>query len=204
MPAGRLVKYVPKTRKRRSGFRKAVARIARKVVRGQAETKTGSLSISQNFGTNGALHDLWTTMALGVNQNQRIGDQVRALGVKIRGVLAMDTTIITGLQDANSIRFMVVSSKRPLVLADLPGWNGGTDPELYTVLHDRYINFATNKRYVYFQKYIKYNRKLDWDSSGVQTNNHMYIYAVPYGGTGLLAGSGDQMNLNVQRYYKDI
>lgn len=207
MPAGRIFLASKKKRvyrKRSTPFKKAVAKIAKNAVMRQAETKTGSLAISQNFGTNGTLHDLWTTMGQGVLQNQRIGDQIRALGVKIRGVLAMDTTIITALQDANSIRFMVVTSKRPLVLADLPGWNGGTDPEVYTVLHDQYINFATTKRYVYFQKYIKFNRKLDWDSSGVQTNNHLYIYAVPFGGTGLLAATGDQMNVNVQRYYKDI
>lgn len=193
-------------KKRASGFKKAVSSIAKRVVNRQAETKTGALAVSVNFGTNGTLTDLWGTLAQGSGQNQRIGDQVHAQSMTFRGYVAIDTGVITGAYDRNSVRMLVVAGKRPLTNADFTSFSPQTaiDHELMTVLVDKPINFATTKTLVYFHKRIKLNRTFKYDSSGAITNRPVYLFVVPQGGTGILAGTGNSINFQVQRYFKDV
>lgn len=188
---------------RKLGFKKAVTKIAKRVVNTQAETKTGSLAGTANFGTTGNLINVFGSMSQGTGQNQRVGDSVRSLGFRMRALVCQDPGVITANQDANVIRMLIVVGKRPLVLADFGNWKDGIDPELMTIVSDTYFNFATTKRYRYINKYIKFNRKLVWDPAGNLAKNNIYIYTVGFGGTGLLAGSGDQINYDLQRFYKD-
>lgn len=199
----RLTSRRPSLGVRRTGFKKAVTKIAKRVVANQTETKTGSIAAGTTFGTTGALIDVWGGLAKGTDQNQRVGDEVHALGMRIRAKIGQDPAIITALQDYNSVRMMVVVGKRPLTAADFPSMFGGIDPEVMTVLRDQYVNFATTKRQRHISLYVKLNRKVKWDSAGSITHNPIYIFLRGEGGTGLLAGSGDIFSHDVQRFYKD-
>lgn len=193
-------------RKKSTGFKKAVTAIAKKAVNRQAETKTGTLSLGVAYGTAGYLYDLWGAVAQGIGQNNRIGDQVHALGMKIRGRINMDSATITANQDYNGVRMLIVAGKRPLTIGDFStvSWNGPIDPELMTVLEDRVVQFQTTKRCVYFSKYVKLNRTFKYDANGSITNRPVYVYFCSVGGTGLLTNSGNNSDLTFQRYFKDI
>lgn len=202
--SGRVLKaYVPK-RRRSSNFKKAVTTIAKKVVSRQAETKNGATQASVAFGTSGFLLNVFQAITQGVQQNNRIGDEVRTLGFRIRARIGQDTNIITGLQDQNAIRMIVAVGKQPLDINAFPDWQAATDPDNMIVLRDKYINFSTTKRMYHINQYIKVDRKILWDNAGVITKNPVYIYLVGNGGTGLLASSGNVFNYNVQRFWKDL
>lgn len=207
MPAGKI--YVPKSvrrnrrRRRASNFKKAVRSIARKAIMTEAETKTGVLGWSTAFGTNGTLLGIWSSVGQGTAQQNREGDEIRSLGIKMRGYVSQDPSTITAMQDANSVRMMIFTGKRPLTLTDVPNWQGAVDPETITVLQDFYVNFSTTKRYLYIQKYVKFNRKVKYALSAVN-KNELYIACVGFGGTGMTATAGNFINVQIQQYFKDI
>lgn len=205
MAAGKIFKYSPKKRTRRSSnFKKAVTAIARKTVMKTAETKTAEILTSTAFGVNGYKLDILGNIATGDGSSNRDGDEIRTLGVKIRGYIGQDPAIITAQQDFNAVRMMIVSAKgRLLTTGDMPGYKGTIDPEKMTVLVDKYINFNVNKRQQWFQKYVKFNRKVLYEGGGVN-KNELYFWLAPFGGSGLTTTTGNFVNLSFQPYWKDL
>lgn len=189
--------------KKASGFRKTVTAIAKKAIMTQSETKTGAFEQNAAFGVNGILQPVWNSIAQGDGQNNRDGDEIHALGVKLRGYVGQDTTIITGLRDANAVRMIVASGKRPLTSGDFPTFNGTIDSEVLTVLSDSYIQFDTTKTLRYFQKYIKFPRKVLYQGAAVN-KNELNVWLVPFGGTGLTTTLGNVVRLTYQMYFKDL
>lgn len=206
MPAGKI--YIPKSvrrnrRRRASTFKKAVTAIAKKTIMRQSETKTGQLDWGGSFGTTGVLNSIWSSVVQGDAQQNRDGDMIKALGVKMRGYIGQDPAVLTANPDFNVVRMIVASGKRPLTIADFPSYRGAIDPETLTVLYDGYINFSTTKRAKYFQKYIKFNRNVSY--AGLNVNkNELYVYLIGFGGTGITGSTGNIVNISFQQYFKDI
>lgn len=197
--------YKKSYRKRATGFKKAVANIARKVTQRQAETKTGSYAVTAgNIGTNGTLLDLWSTLAAGTAQNQRIGDKIKALGGTLRMRVGLDGNYVTNNQDYCAVRFMVVRATRPLTLADMPSFYGSYDPEIMRPIVDKYINFTTNSRNRNIKKYIKINRFVHYDGAGSTSKNWTYLFVLPVAPAGMTGSAGCFFDLNFQRFFKDI
>lgn len=192
-----------KTRKS-SNFKKAVTAIAKRTVMRTAETKTADVLQNSPFGVNGLKFDVWTNVAQGDGSNNRDGDEIRALGVKIRGQIGIDPAIITGAQDYNAVRMVVCLPKgRLLTTGDMPSFSGTIDPEKMTVLSDKYISFSTTKKATFFQRYIKFNRKVLYEGSA-PNKNELYIWLIPLGGTGMTTTTGNYINVRHQLYWKDL
>lgn len=207
MPAGKMVKYVPRKRsskRKASGFRKAVTAIAKKAVMTQVETKTAQVSQNVNFGSNGTILPLWNTIVKGDGQENREGDVIRSLGVKLRGYVSIDPATVTANYDLNAVRLTICSGKRPLTSGDFPNMVGAIDPEVTNILYDGYINFTLDDRHKYFQKYIKFDRKVQYEATGGGvTKNELYVFMRGFGGTGHTTLAGNQCNIGYQLYYKD-
>lgn len=211
MPAGKMVlaykagaKKRPYRRRRTTRFRKAVAKIAKTTLMREAETKTSAVTIAQNFGTAGFLQDIWQPVTTGATQSNRIGDEIRALGVRFRGKFEQNPAVITGNQSQNTIRVMFVVGKRPLATGDMPSAYGTVDPELMTVLRDFYINFETTKIAKWFNFYVPFKRLVKYDAAGAPTRCPIYMWCASAGGTGLLTTSGNTADYIMQRYWKDV
>lgn len=204
MAAGKIFKVMSKKpRRKASNFRKAVTAIAKKAVMNEAETKTGFVDWNLPFGANGILLPIWTSVTQGDAQQNRDGDEIHSLGVRLRGIVQQAPGIITAEQDISGVRMIVAAGKRPLTSADFPIYKGAIDPEVLTVLSDRYINYATTKRGVWMSKYIKFPRKVLYQGAAVN-KNELYVFLVPFGGTGLTTTTGYQVNMGVQLYFKDL
>lgn len=200
-----MVKYVGKKRTRKSsGFKKAVTAIAKKAVMTVSETRTASIdSGAAGFGVNGLLSPIWANIVQGDAEQNRDGDEIRALGVRIRGLLYQNSSVITALQDYNVVRMVVASGKRPLTSGDFPTFKGTIDNDVMTVLHDSYINFSTTSRLRTINKYIKFNRKVLYQGIAVN-KNELYFWFVPIGGTGLTTTTGNVLDVTFQPYFKDL
>lgn len=204
MPAGKIVKVAYKRKARKSSnFKKAVTAIAKKAVMTQSETRTAQLPVNQSFGINGFLQPIWTNISQGNAEENRDGDEIRTLGVRIRGLFYQNTAIITALNDFNVIRMVVASGKRPLTSGDFPTFKGTIDNDVMTVLSDTYITFATTSRQRSINKYIKFNRKVLYQGGSVN-KNELYFWFVPIGGTGLTTSTGDIVDVTFQPYFKDL
>lgn len=189
-------------KKRAGGFKKAVASIAKKAVMRQSETKTGWFQQNTSFGSNGTLQAVWTSISQGDAQQNRDGDQINALGVRIRGYIGQ-SGITAGTEDQNACRVVIASGKRPLTSSDFPTWNGAIDQEIFNLHADYYINFDTTKRLRYFQKYVKFNRKVLYQGAAVN-KNELYVWVVPNGGGNLQTTTGNTLALSYQLFFKDI
>lgn len=206
MPAGKI--WIPRSkrvrRRRASGFKKAVRAIAKKAVMSQAETKTGVVSQTTSFGSSGTFLPIWSTVSQGTAQNNREGDEIQSLGVKIRGHIRLEPTVITGLREWCGYRMMVVSGKRPLTSSDMPLFKGAVDPEVLTVHYDRYFKFSSTNYATFLNKYIKFKRNVKYAGATV-AKNELYVWLVPIPeGTGLTTTTGYGAVLDYQQYYKDI
>lgn len=188
--------------RKKSGFRKAVTAIAKKTLMTQSETKTGWFEQNATFGINGVLQSVWSSISQGDAQQNRDGDEIHSLGVKIRGYIGQ-STITAGTGDQNAVRVIIASGKRPLTSGDFPTFNGAIDPEVLTVLSDYYINFDTTKTMRYFQKYIKFPRKVLYQGAAVN-KNELYVWLVPFGGGNIQTTTGNVVRLGYQMYFKDL
>lgn len=210
MPAGKIflaakaTKSRPRYRKRSSKFKKAVTAIAKRTIMSQTETKTNAVALNNNFGTGGILTDLWSPITTGATQANRVGDEIKALGVRVRGLFEQTPGAITANASQNGIRVMFVAGKRPLVIGDMPSMRSSVDPEVITVLKDFYINFDTTKTAKWFNFYVKMNRLVRYDPAGNAIRCPLYMYTVSDGGTGILVSSGNGYSLQIQRYWKDL
>lgn len=202
MPAGKMFKAGRKTKKS-SGFKKAVTAIAKKAVMTTAETRTAQLPVNASFGVNGYLQPIWTNVVQGNAEENRDGDEIRTLGVRVRGLFYQSPTIITAQADYNVIRMVVASGKRPLTSGDFPTFKGTIDNDVMTVLSDTYITFTTQSRQRTINKYIKFNRKVLYQGTAVN-KNELYFWFVPIGGTGLTTTAGDILDVTFQPYFKDL
>lgn len=189
-------------RRKASGFRKAVATIAKKTLMRQSETKTGWFQQSTAFGSNGTLQAVWSSVSQGDAQQNRDGDKIKALGVRIRGFIGQ-SGITAGTEDQNAVRVIIASGKRPLTSGDFPTWNGAIDQEIFNLHGDYYINFHTTKRLRYFQKYVKFNRDVLYQGAAVN-KNELYVFCVPNGGGNLQTTTGNTLTLSYQMYFKDL
>lgn len=205
----RVYKASRKPRGRTSGFKKAVSAIAKKAVLRISETKTGVFSNNLTYGSSGTLFGavgggLATSIGQGVQQNQRVGDQIRFIGLKIRGFQGIDPTVVTAQQGLCGMRVLVVAGKRPLTSADMPVFKGACDPEILTVISDRYHKLTSNNFGVFMNQYIKFHRNINYvGSAAVKNELYLWLIPAPYG-TGLTTTTGYAANLDVQMYWKDL
>lgn len=190
---------------KRSGFKKAVTAIAKKAIMTEAETKTGVVTHSSNFGTNGYFAtNTWAAIGQGSAQQNRVGDEIRALGVRVRGHIQIDPAVITGNRELIGYRLLIVAGKRPLTVADMPTFRGATDPEVLTVLSDKYYKYSSINFANFMNRYIKFNRVIKY-TSGAVTKNELYMFFIPAPlGTGITLNTGYALSLEMQLYYKDV
>lgn len=202
--SGKVLRNYPK-KKKKSEFTKAVTAIAKKAVMTEAETKTGVIIYSGLFGTNGYFSsNLWSSIAQGTAQQNRVGDEIRALGVRVRGHVQIDPAIITANRELVGYRLLIVAGKRPLTVADMPSFRGATDPEVLTVLSDRYYKYSSTNFANFLNRYIKFNRVIKYTSGNV-TKNELYMFFIPGPlGTGITLNTGYALSLEAQVYYKDV
>lgn len=191
--------------KRKSNFRKAVTAIAKKAVMTEAETMTGVITHNVNFGANGTFTGgIFQPILPGTGQNNRVGDEIRSLGIKFRGHVLADPNVITGNIAYTGYRLMVVAGKRPLTSGDMPQFKGSVDPEALTVLYDRYYKFNSNSPANFLNKYISFKRVIKY-AAGVPTRNELYIWLIPSPlGVGLTTTTGYTVNMDIQQYWKDV
>lgn len=192
-----------------SGFKKAVTAIAKKTVMAQAETKTASISVSAACGTSGNVVDVWSKIGQGDNQNNRDGDRIKALGIKIRGYVATDPGFVTTNQDNILVRMLVLSGKRPLTTITDMGltYNGTVDSELLNVHQDSLFTFKLDGRTRVLNKYIKFNRNILYNpNSNTPSKNELYVVFLPFQTVtaGMTTGSGLYLNYIIQPYFKDL
>lgn len=204
MPASKRPRY----RKRATGFKKSVAKIAKSVVMRQSETKTGTINWNSAIGTNGYINTVWKSINQGDGQNNRDGDRIQALGIRWRGSLWCDDTVITAKQDSVLYRLIVFSSKRPVSTITDAGlsWNSTVDPELINVLSDKISHFNLDGRAHTFNRYIKFNRKVLYELGSVN-KGELYVCILPANanaGTGMTATTGIYLASTVQPYFKDL
>lgn len=203
--AGRRRRY----KRRASGFKKAVSSIAKRVVMRQSETKTASVGWTTNFGTNGAWYTvngggIWSSIVQGDAQNNRDGDTVRSLGVKIRGRINIDSNTFTGLREYASYRMLICTGKRPLTSGDMPSYQGTIDPEVLTVLSDTYHKLSNDSFINPVNKYVKFSRLVRYNGLvAIKNDLHVFIIPVPIG-TGLTTTAGYGLQIEFQPYFKDI
>lgn len=215
MPAGRMFLAAKAGRGRRrykrraTSFKKAVSTIARKVVLRQAETKTGFATWNQSIGSNGVMYSVngggvFSSIQQGTAQQNRIGDEITVLGVKLRGHVLLEPAIITANREFSGFRMLVVSGKRPLTSGDMPGFRESIDPDRMTVISDRYYKLDSNNLAVFLNKYIKFKRHVKYSGS-VAIKNDLYIWIVPAPlGTGLTTTTGYSIVVDMQPYFKDV
>lgn len=204
MPAGKMYLAAKARRPRRaSNFKKAVTAIAKKATMRLAEHKYAVGTNTANLGANGLLIPMYANVTQGDTQNSRDGDQIRSTGVTIRGFIQQDPTIITARQSDNAVRMLICSGKRPLTTGDMPGYKDAIDKETLNVISDRYVQFSSTKTTNWFVKYVKYQRVIPFQGTGVN-KNELYLWLVPYGGTGLTTTAGNYINLNYHLGFKDI
>lgn len=217
MPAGRMYNATAAMRVKRRGrgtrvgrpaFRKAVSAIAKRVVLRQCETKTYSYSIANGIGSNGIIYSFFKQIAQGAAQNQRIGDRVKAMSLRLRGYLSIDNAVITSNEDSVACRVVFFSAKRPIASVTDSGltYNSVVDPELLNVLSDRYVTFKKDGRSRWMQKYIKFPRVVSYNPTGSDpSKNELYLVIIPYSTmvTGLTTTTGMSFNTYAQLYWKD-
>lgn len=210
MAAGKMFVAARARKSRRpSNFKKAVTAIAKKTIMRQAETKTASVSVTGTVGLNGKVDDIWSKISQGDAQNNREGDRIKAMGVKLRGLLSIDPVVITTNQDNVVCRMLVVSGKRPLTsIADMGlTYISTVDPELLNVHHDSLFTFKLDGRTRVINKYIKFNRNILYNPTGAQpSKNEFYVVVIPYQtvAAGLTATTGVYLNYIAQPYWKDL
>lgn len=190
-------------KRRASGFKKAVTAIARKATMRLAEHKYAVGTNNSQFGANGLFVPWFANVTQGDGQQNRDGDQIRSTGVLVRGFISQDLALITAGQDFNVCRMIICSGKRPLIASDMPGYKDAIDKEKFNVLSDTYVNFTTTKRCQWFTKYVKFNRVIPYEGSA-PNKNELYLWLVPFGGTGLTTTTGMYANLNYHIGFKDI
>lgn len=214
MPAGKMflaAKAGRRYRKRRAtGFKKAVSKIARKVVLREAETKTGATSWSANFGASGVFYSvngggIWSSVTQGTGQSNRIGDAIKSLGVKARGYVSLVDTTITAGREYCGFRMVICTGKRPLTSGDMPqNIKQQIDPEVVTVLSDTMHKVDSQSWLKLLNKYIKFRRNVHY-SGNVAIKNDLYIWLIPVPlGTGLTTSAGYTAQIDFQVYFKDV
>lgn len=204
MPAGKKRVY----KKKSTTFKKSVARIAKSVLNSESETKTGTINWNSAIGTNGYINTVWKSIAQGDGQSNRDGDKIHALGMKWRGSLWCDDTVITAKQDSVLYRLIVFSAKRPVSTITDAGlsWNSTVDTELINVISDRIMHFNLDGRAHTFTRYIKFNRKVYYELGNVN-KGELYVCILPANanaGTGMTATTGLYLASTVQPYFKDV
>lgn len=207
MAAGKMMLAARAGRPRRRRTAKTVRKIAKGVVMRLAETRTSQISWLGSLGSNGLLLQTYSTITKGDNQENRDGDRIRAMGVRIRGFLSIDPAVITANQDGVVCRMVVFSSKLPTATITSTGltYNNAPDPEKLNIISDRFVTFRQDGRCAILNKYFKFPRIVQYDGSSV-TKGEFYIALIPVQnvGTGLTASTGLYVNAYVQPYWKDM
>lgn len=216
MPAGRIfnASQMPMVRRRRykrpSRFRKAVASIAKKTLMRQVESKIAVQTINNTFGTNGLLLQsggaagLFNGIVQGTGSANRVGDKVKVMGVKFRLPLEIDPAIVTARRENITYRVIVATNKqRDLTSADFPTYGATTDPELMTVLSDRYLPAGSTRWTYVFQRYMRWNRIAKFVGTQCIGKN-LYFYVVPSTlPTGATTTTGYGVSGTVEIFFKD-
>lgn len=212
MAAGKIFNATASRRSRRrraSTFRKSVAKIAKNVVMRQSETRVGDISYVGAFGTNAYFRGIFTNITRGDAQVNRDGDVIKSLGVRLRGYVLCDPSVITSNEDTYMFRMIVFSAKRPVTsLTDAAiSWNGGLDPEKINVHYDALRTFKKDGRALSINKWITFKRNVLYEPSTDTVNkNELYFALIPYSayGSQLTASTGMYINWVVQPRWKDL
>lgn len=198
-------------RRRTTGFRKAVAKIAKKTVMGQAETKIAVQTTTVTFGTSGTLlqsggaNGLFNGITQGAASSQRIGDKIKVVGVRHRQAMDIDPAIVTARRENITYRVILATNKQDqLTTGDFPTFLATTDPEKMTVLMDRYFPGSSTRWTSILNKYVKWNRIAKYSGSQCIGKN-LYMWIVPSTlPTGATTTTGYGLSGTVEIFYKDV
>lgn len=188
-------------------YAKTIARIAKSVVNKQLETKEnryphnniGSSSFSSvSYGSGSIVAGLFGATAQGVGQGQRVGNAIRAIGVRINlaiqpadtynnfRIFCVSPKIATPIQPSSTAAF--VTNVLSGATSSNTQWLAPIDTTRYTVhFDDQYFlrfmptdgNTGTQVAQTVFCKHFinLKNRKIVWDDNGV-INNDVYLVAI--------------------------
>lgn len=197
-------------RKKATTFKKTVSAIAKKAVMRVAETKTNIATFNTNFGASGVLHfpaggGCFSNVSQGTGQTQRIGDRISAIGLRLRGQVHVDPSFVSAGYQFSGFRMLLVAGKRPLTSGDMPQFRGPIDPEILTVVSDRYYKLSADNFSIFFNKWVSFKRIVHFAGS-VATKNDLYLWIIPNPTqqTGLTTLAGYTVNMELQTYYKDV
>lgn len=191
---GRARRYKKKTS---TSLRRTVTRIVNRQIETKEFRQSYSPYASVSYGNSSVVTGIFGAINPGVSQAQRIGNRLKATGVRIYFPISAGDTI-------NTLRFMVVSPKAgTTVQPNAPGnfvaqvlsgaassgvqYASPIDTSRFHVHLDRTF-FLTydpvdgstanvKPRIKYFKSFIKINRTIFWDNSGV-INNDVYFVAI--------------------------
>lgn len=187
-------------------------------------SNVGSSNFSSiSYGSSAVVAGFFGAIVQGVNDGQRIGNSLYARGININFAIQN-----AGADTQNYVRFLIIQPKKGMATNIQPNstsafvqsvlsnngsgttqWLQPVDTDRFEVLVDKYywlhdmpVDGATST-YVpqtkFFRKFIKINRKMQWDDSGV-INNDVYMIAISDSSAvahpGVVAGF-------VRIYYKD-
>lgn len=182
----------------------------------------GSVNFSSvGYGGSSAAAGLFGAIAQGVNDGQRIGNSIYARGAYLRMVFSPG-------DNTNFMRLLVVQPKRGMATNILPSsitsfvssvlsgasssstqWLQPVDTDRFEVLADKNIYFTwkpldgstttTVAQVRFFNKFLKINRKIQWDDSGVVNND---VYFIALSDSSAVAHPGAVAGF-VRVYYKD-
>jgi len=187
-------------------------------------TNVGSSNFSSiSYGSTAIVAGLFGAIAQGVNDGQRIGNSLFARGVNIHMAIQNASADIT-----NQVRFICFQPKKGMATNIQPSstasfvqsvlsgaasgatqWLQPVDTDRFEVIFDKVyylkntaVDGSTSASAVstrFLRKFIKVNKKIQWDDSGV-VNNDIYLLAISDSAAvpnpGAVAGY-------VRVYYKD-
>lgn len=189
-------------------------------------TNVGGTNLTSiGYGSTSAVVGFFGAVAQGVNDGQRIGNSLYARGIYMN--LALQNANAT-LEYYNNVRCIVFQPRKGMAtniqpsstatfvqsvlsgqVSSITQWAGFVDTDRFQVLYDKtwYIpsvpqdgaSTSTQPTTRFIRKFIKVNRKMQWDDSGI-INNDVYMILLSDSSSspnpGCIAG-------NIRIYYKD-
>lgn len=173
--------------------KKSMYRIAKKVYNQQSETKrlksnstnttVGDEIGNANTAGEAQLYSL-STLGAGTSEGQRIGNEVRASSIHLKGVMTANAS-----STITALRLMVIQSKTgELPLTDCPAsLVSQQDTDEYRILHDKIYALSGNtekiKQFnlrfpIYKMRYVAKKLGYPAGASSAASSNNLYLYAI--------------------------